>query len=179
MQLLISNSDKLAFTVLYDRFSEAMLNYFYKMFFGNRDKANDFLHDLFLKIITQPSHFDQEKNFKRWIYTVAHNMCKNEFRRMQILKRNKEKININRNELESIDNNIDKVVFKYELNRLLAEASTTQRSTFILRFQEGLSIKEISEIMDCSDGTVKSRLFYVVKKVAKKLRHFDPEDIVI
>jgi len=34
------------------------------------------------------------------------------------------------------------------------------QTTFLLRFQENLTIKEISEILECSEGTVKSRLFH-------------------
>jgi len=47
-----------------------------------------------------------------------------------------------------------------------------QCSTFILRFQENLSIKEISQILDCSEGTTKSRLFYVTQKLSSKLKQF-------
>jgi RNA polymerase sigma-70 factor, ECF subfamily len=47
------------------------------------------------------------------------------------------------------------------------------RSVFILRFQEEMSIKEISESLGISEGTVKSRLFYTLKKLSDKLKVFD------
>ncbi len=179
MQLIEKHADELAFTILYNRFSESLLNYFYRMFSQNKDKAHDFLHDLFLKIIIQPNKFDVQRNFKSWIYSVAHNMCKNEFRRVQLQNKNMTLLGNTFNEVETINVNIDKLGFNLELNKLLEQISTVQRSTFILRYQEDLSIKEIANIMDCSDGTVKSRLFYVVKKISKKLRQFDPEYIII
>ena len=45
--------------------------------------------------------------------------------------------------------------------------------TFVLKHQQGLTIKEISDIMDCSEGTVKSRLFYSIKKLSNKLQMYN------
>ncbi len=56
----------------------------------------------------------------------------------------------------------------------LKKLNEDQRTTFILRHQEELSIKFIGEIMNCSEGTVKSRLFYAVEKLSKNLNLFDP-----
>jgi len=44
-----------------------------------------------------------------------------------------------------------------------------------LRYQEELSIKEISEVMECPEGTVKSRLYYALRKLSDKLQVFRPE----
>ena len=44
-----------------------------------------------------------------------------------------------------------------------------------LRYQEELSIKEISEVMDCPEGTVKSRLYYALRKLSDKLQVFKPK----
>jgi RNA polymerase sigma-70 factor (ECF subfamily) len=43
-----------------------------------------------------------------------------------------------------------------------------------LRFQENLSIKEISEILDCSEGTVKSRIFHSTRKLMNRLKEYNP-----
>ena len=59
-----------------------------------------------------------------------------------------------------------------ELNRL----SRDHKTVFILRIKEGFSIKEIAEITDSSEGTVKSRIFYCVKILAKRLKEFHPSD---
>jgi RNA polymerase sigma-70 factor (ECF subfamily) len=49
-----------------------------------------------------------------------------------------------------------------------------QRQTFILRYTEEMSLAEIAEIMECPEGTVKSRLFYILKKLAKPLEVYKP-----
>lgn len=73
-----------------------------------------------------------------------------------------------------VEQNIDHDIFKDALYQELKNIGADHRSTFILRHQQNFSIKEISEIMNCSTGTVKSRLFYTVKKLAKNLKDFNP-----
>ncbi|MFQ5641300.1 MAG: sigma factor-like helix-turn-helix DNA-binding protein [bacterium] len=48
------------------------------------------------------------------------------------------------------------------------------RKDVILRFQENFSIKEIGEILECSEGTIKMRLFYTTKRLAVRLKAFNP-----
>jgi RNA polymerase sigma-70 factor (ECF subfamily) len=62
------------------------------------------------------------------------------------------------------------------LERSLNELSTLQRSVVILRHLDGLSTKEVSEILHCSEGTVKTHLFRGLKKLRERLR-FLKEDL--
>ena len=52
--------------------------------------------------------------------------------------------------------------------------SENHKKTFILRFKHDLSIKDIAEILETSEGTVKSRIFYTLKKLGKNLKEFSP-----
>ena len=49
------------------------------------------------------------------------------------------------------------------------------KTIFNLRFVEEMSIKQIAEIINCPEGTVKSRLFYLTKQLSKKLSVYKPE----
>lgn len=69
---------------------------------------------------------------------------------------------------------MDAEVFNEMLYKELDELEEVQRSTFLMRFKMDLSIKEIAEIHQCSEGTVKSRIFYTLKKLSEKLKMFDP-----
>jgi RNA polymerase sigma-70 factor (ECF subfamily) len=84
--------------------------------------------------------------------------------------------NYNGNDYLDIEQKIDEDMFKRMVLKVLGQCDENQGSTFILRFQENLSIKEISQILDCSEGTTKSRLFYVTQKLSKKLKHFNPQN---
>lgn len=174
----IRSGDTGAFNELYDRYSNRLLHYFFKMLGGNGDRAQDFLQSLFLKIIEKPDQFKKGYNFKSWIFTIAHNMCKNEYRRLETKKRFsveiEDMITENQSDHNFIDEQMDYFKFKSALNEELTKIEPDHRSIFILRYQEQLSIPEIKKIVGCSEGTVKSRLFYTTKKLAKCLSEFHP-----
>lgn len=175
MKLVKVGKEK-AFEELYHRYSKRMLFYFYRSFYGDNEKAQDFLQSLFLKIIEKPELFNVDKKFSTWIYTMASNLCKNEYRKNAVRKCHKENL-LNNIDLQDIQiqfsgNEHDYNLFSSCLNRELELMSEKHNMTFVLSQQEGLSIKEISEIMNCSEGTVKSRLFNATKHLSNRLRIF-------
>ena len=173
---LIARGNTLACDELYTRYSSRLLKFLYRLLNNDKEKAQDFLQDLFVKIIEKPERFDTSRKFSTWVYTIAANMCKNEHRNMgtrgRLLKENHEELFPSYQE-EWLEN-VDKQIFRKKLAIALDDLDYLPRETFILRYQEELSIKEISQILDCSEGTVKSRLFYTLRKLAKSLKSFQP-----
>jgi RNA polymerase sigma-70 factor (ECF subfamily) len=175
---LIARGRKDAFSELYSRYSGRLLNYLCRLLNNDREKAEDFLHDLFLKIIERPGMFDPSYRFSTWIYTLATNMCRNEYRnketRQRLLVENISFLEDILKGGEIIEEKLDRHAFRAGLQDALGQLDQTQREIIVLRFQEELSIKEIADILDCPEGTVKSRLFYTLKKLAVKLQMFNP-----
>jgi len=176
----IQDQDTSAFNELYDRYSQRLLLYFYRTLGGDQDKAQDFLQDIFLKVIDKPELFDTERRFSSWIFTVAHNLCKNEYRRLETRKavENNPDINPVSQSLQSTnpypERDVDQNDFKNALFQELDKLDENHRSAFLLRYQQNLCIEEISEILNCPEGTVKSRLYYTAKRLATRLRAFKP-----
>ena len=164
-----ANGCERSFSELYDRYGQRMHNYFYRMLWQDIKIAEDFTQDLFLKIIEKRAYYDPEKRFSTWIYTVAGNMVKNEYRRVSRKKPLPEMPDIFE---ENFSENIDNEIFEKHLNNALENLDEIQKQCFILRYQEEMSMKEIAEIIGCPEGTVKSRLFYTVRKLANKLCAF-------
>ena len=54
------------------------------------------------------------------------------------------------------------------------QVAPDQKATFVMRYHEDMAIKEIAGAFGISEGTVKSRLFYTLKKLAGRLNEFDP-----
>jgi len=176
----IQRADTSAFNELYDRYSKRLLFYFFRELGGDEEKAQDFLQETFLKIVEKPELFDVERRFSTWIFTVAYNMCKNEYRRQEV--RNIIENNPNMDEISQgfdseyhhTEKKVDQKNFESALLAELEKFDDGHRSVFLLRYQQNLSVKEIGEILGCSEGTVKSRLFYTTQKLANRLKAFNP-----
>jgi RNA polymerase sigma-70 factor (ECF subfamily) len=175
----ISQSDVGAFEELYDRYARRLLNYFYRMLGRDYEKAQDFLQDIFIKILQNSEKFQPSQKFITWIYAIAHNMCRNEYRKLNIRNTVVQNGSLtiresNSEEIEKTEAAIDSNMIEKAVYRELAKLDEEHRSTFLLRFQENLSIREISDILDCSEGTTKSRLFYTTKDLNFKLQDYSP-----
>ena len=172
---LAAQRDSKAFEVLYDRYGKLMFNYFLRMLWKDREKAKDFTQELFTKLIQKPHLYDISRPFKTWLYSIAHNMCKNEYAKSDVRKvahaelRREDSSSLG---LES-QKSMDRSIFMEKLGEALAGLDEFKRQTFELRFTQELSIIEISEIMQVSEGTVKSRLFYILKELNKQLKVFE------
>ena len=175
LMLALKQGEKLAFNELYVRYSDKLYGYLLKMLWYNEVRAQDLLQDVFTKIITQPHLFDTNRNFKTWVYTIAANLCKNEFKRNEVRKGT---VNGVENHFAiSSDTNLEKEVnerhFREALDEALLKLDTKHREAFVLKHIDGLSIKEIADIMGANEGTVKSRLFYAIKKLSESLQMFE------
>jgi RNA polymerase sigma-70 factor (ECF subfamily) len=177
MQLVVER-DSLAFSELYDRYNRMLVNYFYKMLWQDEEKAQDFMQDLFTKIVEKPKSFDIKRNFKTWMFSVANNMCKNEYRKQAVRKNTSynldESYQIKDTAMNAIDS-LQDTQFSEKLTVELAKLDEKQKSTFVMRYFQHLSIKEIAETLECSEGTIKSRLFYTLKKLTVSLKDFAPQ----
>ena len=163
MELFLTNKDgrgAIAFDHLYNRYAKRMVNFFYYALKNDYAKAQDFLHDLYLKIIENKDKFDSNKSFQAWIYRMASNMCKNEFRSIAVSKKYKEHAQYTARLTDTGPKLND------DLRAYINSLPHEQRSLIILRFKFNLTIKEISDIFECAEGTIKSRLFYAVKELS-------------
>ena len=173
---LVNAGKKSAFSEVYQRYHGKMLNYFYRMLYQDEEKARDFAHDLFVKIMETPTRFDTQKRFSTWIYAVASNMCKNEYRSRAVRDNGIDPHSplIQDEEKEIAGQLIDSTLFRQKLQHEIQALNPKQKEAFVLRFQNEMPIKEIAETMECSEGTIKSRLFYSLKRMSEKLKEFNP-----
>ncbi len=175
LMLSISKGEKKAFDELYARYADALLRYFTRLLWKDREKAEDFVHDLFAKIIQKPELFDASRTFKTWVYSVANNMCKNEYKKQEVRKNTTNGIDhVNVTDQHDVLKETHESIFQNTYNESIQQLDSKHREVFSLRHEDGLSIKEIAEILDLNEGTVKSRLFYATKQLADLLKEFNP-----
>lgn len=177
LMLAISKGDKCAFDELYARYAKPLCSYFVRMLWKDREKAEDFVHDLFAKIIHKPEYFDPTRTFKTWVYSVANNMCKNEYKKQEVRKNTSLGIDNHyavKDQSVNVMSEVSDMQFKEVFDVRMSELDVKHREAFQLRHIDGLSIKEISELLELNEGTVKSRVFYAIKYLAEGLKEFNP-----
>jgi RNA polymerase sigma-70 factor (ECF subfamily) len=179
LMLHLQKGEVSAFDELYKRYSKMLLGYFIRMLNYDKPRAQDTLHDVFLKIIEKPELFDRTRSFKSWVYAIAYNTCKNQYKHYEVVKEFNDEIRNTGNLLDekflvSAAARMDGIEFKKALGKVLEEIPFDKKTTFVLRYQEDHSITEIAEIMECSEGTVKSRIHYTLKILSEKLKIYDP-----
>ena len=168
------NGNPDAFNELYLRYKDRLLYYFYRMLGYDEEIAQDFLQELFMKLIDKPRLFDPSKKFSTWIYSIANNMCKNEYRRQDIRRIVIKEDNPDRYP-ECIDNKASSDALVAEIFNHLDSLGETHKSVFLLKYREGFSNDEIVEILNLPLGTIKSRLFYTRKKIQEHFKAKYPD----
>lgn len=166
------NGSMQAFSEVYNRYSKRLLYFMYRLLQQDEPLAQDKLHDIFTRLIEKPTAFNKDKVFKPWIFAVAANECRKHYR-MEKFVYLEEEHNFEETSLLPFDK-MEQASFRSALYKELAVLSYEQRCTFVLRYQEKLSVVEIAEIMNCPAGTVKSRIYYSVKILSEKLAIYNP-----
>jgi len=171
----VLEKDPGAFSELYDRYAAEMAGFFSRRLGDDTEKARDFLHDLFYKVLHQPERFTPGRPVRPWLYTLAMNMCRNEYRSLRVQEEYRMKA------VHGCDGvapeppgTIDRERFSAALAGRLEQLPPSHREVFRLRFGDELSLAEIAGVLGIPEGTVKSRLFYALKTLASKLRVFEP-----
>ena len=157
-----------SFDVLVERYQARLLNFVYRIV-GDRERAEDLVQEVFVRVYRHLGRFDRSKKFSTWIYTIASNLAKNELR------------NRSRNplvlftsmtngwedeerplEFEDPTSRPDDMFRKRHVREMVdssvAQLPSHHREVFVLREIEGRSYEETAEITHCNLGTVKSRL---------------------
>ena len=157
-----------AFSELVERYQTRLLNFIYRTI-GDRDRAEDLVQEVFIRVYRHLHRFDRSKKFSTWVYTIASNLAKNELRNRSrsplVLFQTIQGTNDDEDrpvQFEDTTSRPDDMYRKRHLRELVeqtvAQLPEHHRQVFVLRELEGKSYEEIAEITDCNLGTVKSRL---------------------
>jgi RNA polymerase sigma-70 factor (ECF subfamily) len=160
--------DRRAFDLLVDRYQRRLLNFVYRTI-GDRERGEDLVQEVFIRVHRHLHRFDQSKKFSTWIYTIASNLAKNELRNrsrnplvlFQTIRKDQDG-DQRPLQFEDAHSRPDDLFRKRHLRELVgwavAQLPEHHRIVFVLRELEGKTYEEIAEITDCNLGTVKSRL---------------------
>lgn len=165
----LQSGDERAFNVLYERYSTKVYAYFYRALAHKREVAEDFTQQLFLKLLEKQELYDADRKFSSWLFTIAANMLKNEYRRRDRQQKNSVQFRFEDEVAQFSIHQLDQPFWRQQLEVALENLAEKHRQVFLLRYQQEMSIEDISQVVGCPQGTVKSRLHYAIRHLARQL----------
>jgi RNA polymerase sigma-70 factor (ECF subfamily) len=178
--LKAQNGDNVAFEQLVMKYDRHVLNIAYG-YRNNQDDADDIYQEVFLRVHKGLKNFQSRSKFSTWLYRITVNVCI-EYKRKENVRRHESLSKAgddeeNRNSYETtIDSGLrtDKNILDTEVNNLIQtevdKLPQQLRMAFTLKYYQGHKIKEISNMMNCTEGTIKSYLFTSSRKLREKLK---------
>lgn len=173
--------DRKFFDELVERYHKQAYNIAYRMT-GNHADAEDLTQDTFIKAYRFLDRYNRDMPFDNWLYRIMSNLFVDSLRRRPKahLRSLDEPVRQEEGEtpLEIADPAAgpEELALSSELDaemqQALSQIPEDFRLTVILSDIEGLSYEEISEVMGCSIGTVRSRLHRGRKLLREKLKHY-------
>ncbi|WP_286748122.1 MULTISPECIES: sigma-70 family RNA polymerase sigma factor [unclassified Roseivirga] len=176
--------DVIALNQLVKQWQKRIYNFAFK-YFGDYDQAMEVTQKTFISMSKNLGSLKDESSFKPWIYRIASNYCHEEIRRQNRkwvfpflkVQTKDDQRTIADTFSDSKSDNPEKAFGNKELKNVLTKALATlpeeQRMVVIMKEYEGLKIREIAEVMDISENTVKSRLYYALGSLRKLLEEWN------
>ena len=154
----LTYADSKYFEVIYNRYSRKVYG---KCLFllKEKDLAEDAVQEIFMKLIMKLSKFSGRSKFSTWMYSVTYNYCIDTLRKRQ---RGKEIFN---EQAERVSDVIDEVEDHFIVERKVARLKVVMemmkaedKSILLMKYLDGMSIKEIGEVLDKSDSAIKMKI---------------------
>jgi RNA polymerase sigma-70 factor, ECF subfamily len=172
--------DQTAFERLIYNYDRAVLSIAMR-YVRNNDDAKDIYQEVFIRVYKSLKKFEFRSEFSTWIFRITTNVCltyksRKKDQLMVPLQEEFEEDNseFGRVELISDEKSPEEETLNTDLKNFIGNAvdslSERQRITFVLKHYEGYKIREIAEMLNCKEGTVKKYLFDAVKNLRKKLK---------
>lgn len=152
----------------------------------NEDEATDLSQEAWVKGWQRLKQFQGESSFVTWMTRIVINLCLDQLRKQK--RQRAESIEQLEEDLGGVERQMPTVVInptegleRSELRRRIDDAlgklSYEHRTVLILHEFEDLEYKEIAKRMECSIGTVMSRLFYARRKMASLMAGYKREEM--
>lgn len=149
------------FLCLYERYEERLLRYIQRITKVSKEQAQDILQEAFIKIWQNLHGFDPKLKLSSWIYRIVHNETISSWRRKKSFGKD-QKVVLSENLPSELEGEFSAAM---EINRkeirvhkILNLLPITYRTILLLKYFEGMSYQEISDVLRIPEGTVAAQL---------------------
>ena len=173
--------DARAFKILMKRYQRRIYAVAYG-FLRNQEDALDVVQESFIKVHRYIGKFEGNSGFYTWLYRITANLCIDHLRRKKRHRDVEFKDGINHESTEekaiavqnwSANGNPSDILRRKEISSAVAESldhlTEHHRAVIVMREFQGLSYDEMAKVMDCSKGTIMSRLHHARRNMQKLL----------
>ena len=141
-----------------------MLFRFAYMRVGNRADSEDIVQDVFLKLFRSSENLMSVRNVKHYLIRSISNAC------MDFHRRRQDTLPLEKADKEVVPDEDVKMYEEYlRITALARTLPPEQREVLYMKCIDGLKFREISDILDISEATVKSRYRYAIQGIQKQL----------
>jgi len=167
---IVEKNDTHLFAVLYDRYAGVVYNKCYG-FSKSKEEAQDLTHDVFIRLFVKLRTFKGKSKFSTWLYSFTYNFCVNYVQRNK--EKKKERVTVVTDEIKeesNIEDIDDATLFELKSDKLakaLEMISPSEKMILLMKYQDEMSIKDISIGLDLGESAVKMRLKRAKEKVVK------------
>ena len=169
--------DKSAFEILYERYSQSVLSYLYRML-GNLEDVESIGQEVFLRAFRFAPTYKYPQKFSTWLFTITRNLAINQSRRRKrspirnITELNLDGIDISGDPYQVAARATDDLEKQEEIATVLKALDglpTDQKEVIVLGVFQDLSYAEMEEITGTKAVTLRSRMFHGLKRLAKQI----------
>jgi RNA polymerase sigma-70 factor (ECF subfamily) len=182
---LAQRGDMLAFEELVGRHRDKIYARAFSMM-RNEDEATDLSQEAWVKGWQRLKQFQGESSFVTWMTRIVINLCLDQLRKQK--RHRSESIELMEEESGGVERQMPVVTvnpteglerseLRQRIDKALSQLSVEHRTVLILHEFEELEYKEIAKRMQCSIGTVMSRLFYARRKMANLMASYKREEL--
>ena len=174
MKRVASKDDDRAFDELYHRHARRVMGFLLRQL-GDSERAADLVQDAFLRLWSSRERYLSDKCFSTWLFSIAYNLLKNEYRRSGYSVEYAEHVinSTTEEQDDDLDVKLDDRLFDAALRQELSLLDAESRLLFSLRFEEEMTVPQIAEVMKIPEGTVKSRQHTIIRNLKQKLKIYE------
>lgn len=175
----MNDADDSVFHRLYEEYHQDIFRFLIYMT-RDRDLAEDLTHEVYVRVLKSYGKFEGKSTEKTWLFSIAKNIALDHFRKTTVRrKRAFDHFDWETTELVSTNALPDDLLLMNEDMKALLEALDTcsgdQKMVIHMRFIHDLSIAEAAEILEWTEGKVKTTQHRAIKSLQKKLNKLPDE----
>lgn len=157
---IVKSNNVMLFEILYDRYAKTIYNKCYG-FSKSIAEAEDLTQDVFLMLFVKLGSFKGRSKFSSWVYSFTYNFCVNYVNRNKGRKISEKSESITDAPERPSDKFDDSEIFEMrseKLKKALQNIDPEDKTILLLKYQDDVSIKELTRLMNISESAVKMRL---------------------